>query len=155
MLFLGSLPLVLLGGFFLVGLSPHTKQSPHLHLPPEQPCVVRGDAVAGSHCLSGSFPGTATRLSESQCRGRNCALIVAHWTAPIACAVGLHIKCTCSLLPSPPHAPACPPFLAYSCWARPVSGTCALCNSSSRPGKGAGSWNAHTISNPTTYYRCC
>lgn len=94
--------------FFLVVLSPHAKQSPHLHLTPQEPCIITWDAVAWSHCLSGSFPGTVPGLSKSECRGHNCALIDSQWTAPIDCTVGHHIKCTPSLLPSPPHAPAHP-----------------------------------------------
>lgn len=127
---------------FLVMLSPHAEQSPHLHLTPEDSCfITRG---------CGRSPRAIVYLAASQalpaayqtleCIGHNCALIDSQWTAAIDCTARLHIKCRPSLLPSPPHDPAHLPSLLIphleSTTGLPLLcktvGTCALHSSSSR-----------------------
>lgn len=74
------------------------------------PALLRGmRSLSRSHCLSGSFPGTASSSSKSKCIGCNCALIDSQWTAPFDHTARLHIKCPLSFSPTcscPPSFPA-------------------------------------------------
>lgn len=146
--------------FLLLRLSPHTKQSPHLPLPPEQPCTISWDAVAWSQCaLPPSYQDPSAEAIIVPCYSLDSTywLLLGSTSNALPPSFPLPHTLLPTLLPWPPSL-ASPTRRGYRTIPAVLglsAGTCALCSSSLRPGEGTGSWNAHTISNLTAYYRCC